>query len=248
MERNCQHGIVVGLELSDLAHSARGLGIPGRGVPASREASSLRSRGKQLSGPLPKSGDFLGKQTVGKQNKAKQTNDKQTKRDVWSKTQVRPETNPHSAWFHNPPIEAGGVISAIWVIACPTFDRGHPRSIAAFERRAFLVQQGLTPCFTGVETRTSSPVRIPAGRNLESLGIPWGLLPAGEELAMPAGILSARSTGSTVWQKLCAHSSSLQRQRDQANLLATLVYFKSSPGFEIQQAGGRPCLPPIALN
>jgi uncharacterized FAD-dependent dehydrogenase len=47
---------------------------------------------------------------------------------------------------------------------------------------------------TGVETRTSSPVRIPRGENLQSLNV-CGLYPAGEGAGYAGGILSAGVDG-----------------------------------------------------
>jgi uncharacterized FAD-dependent dehydrogenase len=47
---------------------------------------------------------------------------------------------------------------------------------------------------TGVETRTSSPVRIPRDEALESLNVK-GLVPAGEGAGYAGGILSAGIDG-----------------------------------------------------
>jgi uncharacterized FAD-dependent dehydrogenase len=47
---------------------------------------------------------------------------------------------------------------------------------------------------TGVETRTSSPVRIPRGKDLQSVNT-WGLYPAGEGAGYAGGILSAAVDG-----------------------------------------------------
>ena len=47
---------------------------------------------------------------------------------------------------------------------------------------------------TGVETRTSSPVRMTRGRNFESLNL-RGLYPAGEGAGYAGGILSAAVDG-----------------------------------------------------
>ena len=47
---------------------------------------------------------------------------------------------------------------------------------------------------TGVETRTSSPLRIPRGEDLQSLNTP-GLYPAGEGASYAGGILSAGVDG-----------------------------------------------------
>jgi uncharacterized FAD-dependent dehydrogenase len=47
---------------------------------------------------------------------------------------------------------------------------------------------------TGVETRTSSPIRLPRGEGLESINTP-GLYPAGEGAGFAGGILSAAMDG-----------------------------------------------------
>jgi uncharacterized FAD-dependent dehydrogenase len=47
---------------------------------------------------------------------------------------------------------------------------------------------------TGVETRTSSPLRLPRDQQLESLNTP-GLYPAGEGAGFAGGILSAAIDG-----------------------------------------------------
>ena len=47
---------------------------------------------------------------------------------------------------------------------------------------------------TGVETRTSSPVRVPRGEDFQSLNI-TGLYPAGEGAGYAGGILSAGVDG-----------------------------------------------------
>jgi len=47
---------------------------------------------------------------------------------------------------------------------------------------------------TGVETRTSSPLKIPRGDNLQSVNVA-GLYPAGEGASYAGGILSAGVDG-----------------------------------------------------
>ena len=47
---------------------------------------------------------------------------------------------------------------------------------------------------TGVETRTSSPVRIPRGRDRQSINV-RGLYPAGEGAGYAGGIMSAAVDG-----------------------------------------------------
>jgi uncharacterized FAD-dependent dehydrogenase len=54
---------------------------------------------------------------------------------------------------------------------------------------------------TGVETRTSSPLRIPRGPNFQSLNIK-GLYPAGEGAGYAGGILSAGVDGIKVAEAL----------------------------------------------
>jgi uncharacterized protein len=54
---------------------------------------------------------------------------------------------------------------------------------------------------TGVETRTSSPVRITRGRDLQSLNT-RGLYPAGEGAGYAGGILSAAVDGIRVAEQM----------------------------------------------
>ena len=57
---------------------------------------------------------------------------------------------------------------------------------------------------TGVETRTSAPIRITRGADLQSLNTP-GLFPAGEGAGYAGGILSAGVDGIRAAEAL-AHS------------------------------------------
>ena len=62
-----------------------------------------------------------------------------------------------------------------------------------FERkmRGFLTQEAL---LVGIESRTSSPVRLNRGDNLQSIAVP-GLYPAGEGAGYAGGIVSAALDG-----------------------------------------------------
>jgi len=60
---------------------------------------------------------------------------------------------------------------------------------------------------TGVETRTSSPLRIPRGEDLQSLNTP-GLYPAGEGASYAGGILSAGVDGIKVAEKMALRLAS----------------------------------------
>lgn len=54
---------------------------------------------------------------------------------------------------------------------------------------------------TGVETRTSSPVRILRGDSLEAIGI-QGLYPAGEGAGYAGGIMSAAVDGIRIAEEI----------------------------------------------
>ncbi|MCX7708670.1 MAG: FAD-dependent oxidoreductase [Clostridia bacterium] len=73
-------------------------------------------------------------------------------------------------------------------------------SIGYFDRklRGFGMKDAL---LTGVETRTSSPVRIPRGDNLEAEGIK-GLYPAGEGAGYAGGIVSAAVDGIRIAERI----------------------------------------------
>lgn len=76
-------------------------------------------------------------------------------------------------------------------------------ALPAFERqiRGFARPDAV---LTGVETRTSSPVRIPRGRDYQSLQV-QGLYPAGEGAGYAGGIMSAGVDGIEVAEALGAH-------------------------------------------
>jgi len=66
-------------------------------------------------------------------------------------------------------------------------------ALPAFERqiKGFSLPDAV---LTGVETRTSSPLRIPRGKDFQSLNV-RGLYPAGEGAGYAGGILSAAVDG-----------------------------------------------------
>jgi uncharacterized FAD-dependent dehydrogenase len=74
--------------------------------------------------------------------------------------------------------------------------------IAAFERkmRGFITAEAT---LTGVESRTSAPVRILRGENLESIGLE-GLFPCGEGAGYAGGIMSAALDGIRVADAIAA--------------------------------------------
>jgi hypothetical protein len=63
---------------------------------------------------------------------------------------------------------------------------------------------------TGVETRTSSPLRITRGEDFQSLNV-QGLFPAGEGAGYAGGILSAAVDGIKVAEAVAQHLQLLSR-------------------------------------
>ena len=75
-------------------------------------------------------------------------------------------------------------------------------ALPAFERqiRGFAMADAV---LTGVETRTSSPLRISRGKDFQSLNVK-GLYPAGEGAGYAGGIMSAGVDGIEVAEALAA--------------------------------------------
>jgi uncharacterized protein len=77
------------------------------------------------------------------------------------------------------------------------------QALPAFERqiKGFAMADAM---LTGVETRTSSPLRMPRGKNFQSVNI-QGLYPAGEGAGYAGGIMSAGVDGIEVAEALAAN-------------------------------------------
>ena len=82
-------------------------------------------------------------------------------------------------------------------------------ALPAFERqiKGFSMPDAV---LTGVETRTSSPLRITRGKDFQSLNIK-GLYPAGEGAGYAGGIMSAGVDGIEVAEALAAQMLGIQR-------------------------------------
>ena len=83
---------------------------------------------------------------------------------------------------------------ASWNVSLPEYAIAAIReALPAFDRqiKGFAMSDAV---LTGVETRTSSPLRIPRGGDLQSLNV-RGLFPAGEGAGYAGGILSAGIDG-----------------------------------------------------
>lgn len=76
---------------------------------------------------------------------------------------------------------------------------------------------------TGVETRTSSPLRITRGDDLQSLNV-RGLYPAGEGAGYAGGILSAGVDGLRVAEALACHALGVQAPAPDRGMRSALAY------------------------
>lgn len=72
---------------------------------------------------------------------------------------------------------------------------------------------------TGVETRTSSPLRMTRGEDLQSLNVK-GLFPAGEGAGYAGGILSAGVDGIRVAEALATQMTEANHDRNHPHKLA----------------------------
>jgi uncharacterized FAD-dependent dehydrogenase len=87
----------------------------------------------------------------------------------------------------------------------PFLHRGLTEAVRGFERkmRGFLTQEAL---LVGIESRTSSPVRLERGDNLQSIAVP-GLYPAGEGAGYAGGIVSSGVDGLRIAEAIAAELS-----------------------------------------
>ena len=191
-ERNANSGIVVGLELEDLEPYGLGANDPLAGVAFQRhwEARAFALGGGTYRAPCQRVGEFL--QAPGGSTAEAGIPDGCEKADL-----IQPSYAP-------------GVVTADLGQCLPEFAATAIReALPAFERSipGFSMASAL---LTGVETRTSSPVRIPRHDNLQSINT-RGLYPAGEGAGYAGGILSAGVDGIKVAEALALTRLRLQR-------------------------------------
>jgi uncharacterized FAD-dependent dehydrogenase len=172
-ERNANSGIVVGIELADLAPYGESADDPLAGVAFQRhwEGRAYVTGGSNYQAPAQRVGDFLAN------------------RPSYAATGVIPSYQPGVCFGTLDGCLPDFVLTAI------------REALPAFERRipGFLMEDAL---LTGVETRTSSPVRIPRNETtLECCNTP-GLYPAGEGAGYAGGILSAAIDGIKVAEQV----------------------------------------------
>jgi uncharacterized FAD-dependent dehydrogenase len=175
-DRNANSGIVVNVTLADLEPYGQGPGDPLAGVAFQRhwEQRAFVAGGASLRAPAQRLGDFLaGRSSAGSP----------------ATGEVQPSYQPGVEFTDLTPCLPPFVATAIRE-ALPAFERRLPGFCRA------------DAVLTGVETRTSSPVRIPRREdNLESINTP-GLYPAGEGAGYAGGILSAAIDGIKVAEKM----------------------------------------------
>ena len=166
-ERNANSGIVVNIETGDVESYGAYPGDPLAGIAFQRhwEAKAFELGGMSYAAPGQRLKDFLA---GGSQAPA----------DLGT---VKPSYSPGVV-----PADLGQALPAFVIEALrealPQFEQSIP---------GYAMDDAL---LTGVETRTSSPVRIPRTKALESVNTP-GLYPAGEGAGFAGGILSAAMDG-----------------------------------------------------
>jgi uncharacterized FAD-dependent dehydrogenase len=173
-ERNANSGIVVTVELADLLPYGEGPEDPLAGVAFQRhwEARAFAAGGSSYRAPAQRVGDFLAH------------------RPSLAAVQV---VEPS----YQPGVQFGALDDCLPEFVLTAIREALP----AFARRipGFLMDDAL---LTGVETRTSSPVRLPRdGKTLECCNTP-GLYPAGEGAGYAGGILSAAIDGIKVAEQV----------------------------------------------
>ena len=181
-ERNANAGIVVGISPEDYRQDPGGTGpvSPLDGIAFQRawESRAYDLGGENYHAPGQLIGDFI----AGRHGQA-------VAREFGS---VLPSYKPgvHLTDLNDPqrPSLPPYVLEAIRE-ALPAFER---------QIRGFSMPDAV---LTGVETRTSSPLRIPRGRDYQSLNV-RGLYPAGEGAGYAGGIMSAGVDGIEVAEAL----------------------------------------------
>ena len=164
-ERNANSAIVVGIDPADVAPYGREAGDPLAGMAFQRH---WEAKAFALGGGSYRApGQRVGDFLAGRSSA-----------DAGS---VRPSYQPGVTFTDLGECLPAEVIQAIRE-ALPAFERTIP---------GFAMEEAV---LTGVETRTSSPVRLPRGEGLESTNTA-GLYPAGEGAGYAGGILSAAIDG-----------------------------------------------------
>ena len=180
-ERNANAGIVVGITPQDYRQDGRCDGSEVNPLDGMAFQRALESRAYELGGggyvaPGQRVGDFLKRRPSSAFGSVEPS--------------YKPGVRPTDLGEPGRESLPGYVLDAIRE-ALPAFDRQIP---------GFAMHDAL---LTGVETRTSSPLRMPRGRDFQSLNVA-GLYPAGEGAGYAGGIMSAGVDGIEVAEALGA--------------------------------------------
>jgi hypothetical protein len=178
-ERNANSGLVVPVELEDLEPYGSAPGDPLAGVAFQRhwESRAFAAGGSDYRAPAQRLGDFLAERP------------RPGEAGTGDETGVQGSYLPGLSDADLSQCLPDFVVAALRE-ALPVFER----RLRGFGRADALL--------TGVETRTSSPVRIPRDpETLESINTP-GLYPGGEGAGYAGGILSAAIDGIHVAERL----------------------------------------------
>ncbi len=192
-ERNANAGIVVGVEPSDYPHDAASF------IAAFGETAGLRyvQQAQETRVPHPMAGIALQRQLEAAafvqggsnyQAPGQLVGDFIAARASTHFGTVQPSYKPGVT-----PTDLGGSLPDYAIEAMREALPAFGRNIKGFDMPEAVL--------TGVETRTSSPLRIPRGDNLQSVNIA-GLYPAGEGAGYAGGILSAAVDGIKVAEAL----------------------------------------------
>ena len=171
-ERNANSGLVVTIDREDMEAWGRGAGDPLAGIAFQRhwEQRAFLAGGGDYRAPAQWVQDFLAHRPSG--SDAEETG------------------NPPLQGSYLPGLRLTSLDDCLPAIVCESLREALP----AFERRipGYI---GADSLLTGVETRTSAPLRLPRDRKtLESVNV-TGLYPGGEGAGYAGGILSAAIDG-----------------------------------------------------
>lgn len=183
-ERNANSGIVVGIDQNDMAPYGEGPGDPLAGLAFQRhwEGQAFLRGGSTYAAPAQRVGDFLARRPSSPRQPPEDQLATEPQQPGRPMDPVQPSYAPGVSFTSLDGCLPEPVLEAIRE-ALPAFERSIP---------GFAMAEAV---ITGVETRTSSPVRLPRDRTtLESVNIP-GLFPAGEGAGYAGGILSAAIDG-----------------------------------------------------
>ena len=188
-ERNANSALVVAVTVADLVPYGQGANDALAGVAFQRhwEGQAFAAGGGSYRAPAQRVGDFLARQS----------------------SSVGQASSPAHGPTHHPKLAEAVVPSYQPGIQLGSLDGCLPEFALEAIREALPSFTKQIPGYamdeallTGVETRTSSPIRIPRdGKTLECLNTP-GLYPAGEGAGYAGGILSAAIDGIKVAEQV----------------------------------------------